>query len=369
MRLAFASTIQGVCWAGSEELWYATAMRALNLGHDIACLVHRPVDESTQIDELRRQGVTIFRRVATGHPRVRSIREKFVSSLQRLIRWNPDVVLVSLGSPLDLCYWAECSHFLLDSSTRFILILQFNADSISFAAEQREQCQKLFSRANSVVFVSQHNRDLLRRQLAMEFGRHQVIYNPIRLIAEAPLAHPQGKTTFGCVARLETRWKGQDVLLECLSQQQWHYRDWKLNFYGTGPDEIYIRRLIKHYDLADRVTMCGYVRDMQKVWSGCHVKVLASHGEGTPLAVLEAMMCGRTVITTDAGGNHEVLVDGQTGFIADAATPRAFGQTLESAWQQRGHWSAMGAAAHQDAKLLSEDDPAGRLLDMAIKET
>jgi len=140
----------------------------------------------------------------------------------------------------------------------------------------------------------------------------------------------------------------------------------RLNIYGSGPDEDYVRRLIQHYDLSGTVTMKGYVRDMQQVWAECHAMALASHGEGTPLAVLEAMMCGRITITTDVGGNLEVLDDGLTGFVADAATPRSFLSTLNRAIQRKADWQTMGAAAHKAAVDLANADPAGRLLSLVL---
>ena len=43
--------------------------------------------------------------------------------------------------------------------------------------------------------------------------------------------------------------------------------------------------------------------------------ILPSYREGTPKANLEAMACGRAVITTDAPGCKETVVDGKNGFL------------------------------------------------------
>ena len=52
-----------------------------------------------------------------------------------------------------------------------------------------------------------------------------------------------------------------------------------------------------------------------------------------PLALVEAMLCGRTAVVTDVGGNAEWIEDGETGFVAEAATAKSFGAALkERGW-------------------------------------
>jgi glycosyltransferase involved in cell wall biosynthesis len=161
-------------------------------------------------------------------------------------------------------------------------------------------------------------------------------------------------------------WKGQDILLEVLSSDVWKSRQWKLRIYGNGSDKLHIEHLIKMFGLQERAAFAGFVNDTREIWSDSQLMVLPSRGEGTPLATLEAMMCGRPVVTTDVGGNREVLEEGLTGWIADAATPRSFGQAMERAWLDRGRWAEMGRAAHLRAIEVDAQEPS-RLLLTVIK--
>jgi glycosyltransferase involved in cell wall biosynthesis len=97
--------------------------------------------------------------------------------------------------------------------------------------------------------------------------------------------------------------------------------------------------------------------------------LLPTRGEGMPLAVIEAMMCGRPVITTDAGGNLEILDTGVNGWVADAATSLSFGKILEQAWTVLPEWKNIGIAAHVRALKLVKDDPAGRLIQLLQRIT
>lgn len=82
------------------------------------------------------------------------------------------------------------------------------------------------------------------------------------------------------------------------------------------------------------ITYSGFTRDVRPHLTACHVFVLPSYREGTPRSVLEALAVGRPVITTDAPGCRETVVDEQNGFLIpprDAqALADAMGRMIES---------------------------------------
>lgn len=63
------------------------------------------------------------------------------------------------------------------------------------------------------------------------------------------------------------------------------------------------------------VTYHGFQRDVRPYLATSHVYVLPSYREGTPRSVLEAMATARPVITTDAPGCRETVVEGVNGFL------------------------------------------------------
>ena len=91
---------------------------------------------------------------------------------------------------------------------------------------------------------------------------------------------------------------------------------------------------------------------------------MASRTEGTPLALVEAMLCGRPSVVSDVGGNLEWVVEPRNGFIAEAPSVRSFGAALERAWAARADWEAIGKAAHHDALGLIDPTPGKSLLEL-----
>jgi glycosyltransferase involved in cell wall biosynthesis len=58
------------------------------------------------------------------------------------------------------------------------------------------------------------------------------------------------------------------------------------------------------------------------------VFVLSSLVEGLSLSILEAMAAAKPVVVTDVGGNREIVVDGETGFIVPPKNPAAIAEKV-----------------------------------------
>jgi L-malate glycosyltransferase len=364
VNLAFISTVRGYHWAGTEEVWYAAALKALEAGHKVTAYIHQDISAAEQIQNLIARGGRVSARRTLRFSRLWPLKEKFAPSFPVQQLQSFDVILLSLGSLTDIFYVPGLLESLQQAKTPYVLFCQFNAESLAFPPTQRAALRKFAGDSAGCCFVSRQNLELAERQLAMTLPAAQVIWNPVRITLPQPLPWPaSGIVRFASVARLETLWKGQDVLLEILSKSPWLAREWSLSFFGEGPDEEHLKNAVKFFGLEKRVAFRGYVRDLKEIWADQHALVLPSRGEGLPLAILEAMTCGRPTIATDVGGNCEILEEGVTGFIAEAATPRSFGQAMETAWTEQLRWQQMGQAAHERAQKIISSDPTGKLLD------
>lgn len=65
----------------------------------------------------------------------------------------------------------------------------------------------------------------------------------------------------------------------------------------------------------DTLEFLGKLDDVRPAIAQSTVYVLPSYREGTPRTVLEAMAMGRPIITTDAPGCRETVIDGENGFL------------------------------------------------------
>ena len=120
--------------------------------------------------------------------------------------------------------------------------------------------------------------------------------------------------------------------------------------------EEHVKQLAQMLQLSS-VHFCGHVTDVTEIWRTHHALVLASRGEGLPLAAMEAMLCGRPCILTDAGGNSEILVDGESGFLASGATVRALDEAMERAWSQRRKSSGIRQGSRRPCSKTHSSEP------------
>jgi glycosyltransferase involved in cell wall biosynthesis len=73
----------------------------------------------------------------------------------------------------------------------------------------------------------------------------------------------------------------------------------------------------------------GKLIDVRPAIEACSVFVLPSYREGTPRTVLEAMAMGRAVITTDAPGCRETVVNGDNGYLVPVKSVEALVSAIE----------------------------------------
>jgi glycosyltransferase involved in cell wall biosynthesis len=74
------------------------------------------------------------------------------------------------------------------------------------------------------------------------------------------------------------------------------------------------------------------------------IHVSASHTEGFPNNVLEAMCASLPVVAASVGGIPEMVVDGQTGLLVPARDPEGMAGALLALAHDPGRRKAMGEA-------------------------
>lgn len=130
----------------------------------------------------------------------------------------------------------------------------------------------------------------------------------------------------GTVGRLEAV-KDQPNLLEAfielLKSPKVIDKDIKLILVGDGSLKDKLQQRVEAAELQNKVWLTGAREDVPELMNLMALFVLPSLAEGISNTILEAMACGLPVIATNVGGNAELIMDGETGFVVPRADPAA----------------------------------------------
>lgn len=99
---------------------------------------------------------------------------------------------------------------------------------------------------------------------------------------------------------------------------------------GSGKERLQqkIRDTVNGLGLAEQVHFLGNVANLPDRLSRVRIFVLATHWEGMPLALVEAMAAGCACIVSDVIGAREVIVDGETGLLVPESDPQALAYAI-----------------------------------------
>ncbi len=194
--------------------------------------------------------------------------------------------------------------------------------------------------ARFVVTISEFNRRFL---LAHASARHEDVHvvhcgvDP-RAYEFRPRAVPTSRPVRAlCVASLQ-EYKGHTVLLQALAARPRLQRV-ELDLVGGGKLRSSLERLTAQLGIAERVRFFGSLTEQQvrERLEQADLFVLPSivardrQMEGLPVALMEALACGIPVVSTRLSGIPELVIDGETGLLAEPNNVHGLADALERA--------------------------------------
>jgi glycosyltransferase involved in cell wall biosynthesis len=214
----------------------------------------------------------------------------------------------------------------------------------------------------SDVFFFQNPDDLqeLRNglffSLSDRFGSDKQVVNGSGVdISDYPFSKLSIKPfVFLCVARL-IREKGVYEFVEAARYLKPRYPD--VSFVLVGAHDINLTSSVSLHELetwknSDYVKIMEPVSDIVPLMKNATVFVLPSYREGTSRAILEAMSCGRPVVTSDVPGCRGPVVNGFNGLLVEPRNSKSLASAMESMITKPCSLSYMGMNARKRAEEL-----------------
>ncbi|MCX5706668.1 MAG: sugar transferase, partial [Candidatus Omnitrophica bacterium] len=162
----------------------------------------------------------------------------------------------------------------------------------------------------------------------------------------------------GCLGSL-VKQKGQEYLIKATKLLKDKIPNLKVMIVGDKISDTDIQgtkesliELTHHLKLDDIVIFTGFIKEHAKMLNILDLLVLTSISPETfGRVAVEGMLCGKAVIATAAGGILEIIKDGQTGRLVQAANPEELARVIEELYNNKKQRQEIAHSAKQESAL------------------
>lgn len=291
-------------------------------GHDVAVLVG---GEGHYVDMLRERGIPVY-------PLPRMLRDIRPLREPGALR-EMTATLARIGPDLVSTHSAKAG-FLGRMAARRVGVPSIYtahgwcfADGVQGNRRLYRMLEGIAARLSQrIITVSEYDRQLALRTGVGSPERLQTIHNGMPDVRPELLAHPaEERCRIVMVGRFEDQ-KDQGTLVRALAALR--ELPWELRLVGDGELRPNVEALAEQLGVAERVVFLGVRSDVAEQLADADVFVLASHWEGFPRSILEAMRAGLPVVASRVGGVAESVADGDTGMVVEPADVTAMTRAL-----------------------------------------
>jgi glycosyltransferase involved in cell wall biosynthesis len=167
----------------------------------------------------------------------------------------------------------------------------------------------------------------------------------------------EGALVVGWVGRL-SREKGADIFLRAAARVLAECPKARFVVVGDGPDLDALNALIDDLKIRESVSLTGRREDMPAVYASLDVMVSSSRQEGLPMAILEGMASGLSLVATAVGDVPTVVRDGSTGILVASENVEQLAADMVELLRDASLRRRLGAAAK---RLIAEEFSAERM--------
>jgi glycosyltransferase involved in cell wall biosynthesis len=289
-----------------------------------------------------------------------------VPGLIRYLRNEKPSCLVSALSHTNVV--AIFSHLVTKSSAKLIVsehtpLFQAQANA-SFLRDRFLPffIRALYSRANHIIAVSRGVADQLA-VLGVPRDKIAVIHNPVvdaELYekAEEAVDHswfaPRAPPVILAAGRLAKE-KDFQTLVRAFSLVR-KARPLRLMILGEGQSRAELYHLAQLLDIANDVSLPGFVDNPYKYMKRAKAFALSSLFEGFPNVLIEAMACGAPIISTDCpSGPAEILENGRWGRLTAVGDAHALAKAIEETLDEVTHPDVKSRASIFSVEKMTDE--------------
>ncbi len=220
--------------------------------------------------------------------------------------------------------------------------MQKRAERLSFRLAHRVIANCLVVQ-NQLIREGVSPKRIIQHYNGLELDRMKVRSDLTRGEARAIFGLPDNRRFVTIVANLRNPVKDHPMFLRAAERVRAAVPDAAFVIAGEGELMPSLRELASKLGIEKDVHFIGRCDDVAGLLFASDVGVLSSKAEGFANAILEYMAAGLPVVTTDAGGVREAIIEGETGFVVPGGDDELMADRIIHVLSDNGKARAMGA--------------------------
>jgi len=347
-HICFFNTIQ--FWGGGEKIYFEYAVGLKELGYRVTVVCRA---DSALAKKVKGVGIKTFFISASNRSFLNPVK---LLKLKRFFQKEAvDVVMFSASQDLKLGGLA--AHL---AGLPQIVYRRGLASPI----KNRPLNRFLLGKVTTLLIAnSNETKRTMRLHLkdAIPEGKIKIVYNGLKIddfdrhqfkkIEEIERNH--SGIILGNAGRL-TEQKGHLLLIKVASILKNRNLDFTLFIAGSGPLKSKLQEQIHEKQLEKHVFLLDFVEDIASFMQSIDIFLLSSLWEGFGFVLAEAMVYAKPIVAFDITSNPELVIDGQTGYLAPVDNLKHFADRVEILIQDGKKRSEFGSAGRKRVEVQFE---------------
>lgn len=239
------------------------------------------------------------------------------------------------------------------------LVATVHGKNYFWEKRRRRLAYRWVSRIATMVAVSQDLKQFIVEKVGIAPHRLKVLYNGVHALQNCSsvevnqfrkeLGLPESHQVVGVVGNLYPV-KGHQYLIEAIPSILMKCPNTSFVFAGRGELETDLKAQVHRLGVDTKVFFLGLRHDIHRILAMLDVFVLPSLSEGLSMAILEAMVAGKPVVATRVGGNPELVIDGETGFLVPEKDSQALADRVLTLLTNRPQAALLGEQGQRRAE-------------------
>lgn len=335
-----AMLIGALTKGGAERVLVNLADDLIQKGHQVTMVTQYLRENEYPLNPKVKRVISDITEEETGKSRVLNFCRRFLKLRGIWKTEKPDVILSFIGK----------NNIMTILTSRLLAI----PVAVSVRAEPSEEyyntllaiCAKvLFQKADCVILQTRQAAEYFPKRLEKKIC---YLKNPIN---ESFFRDPyvgERKRKLVAVGRVDEN-KNHKLLIDAFASIAKDYAEEQLIIYGEGELRQSLQDYVKDLGLEDQIKLPGSVDQVAEQIEGADGFVLCSNTEGSPNTLIEAMVLGLPVISTDCpcGGPADLIIDGVNGLLVPVGNVQAMADALRKLLSDSTKAKQMGEEARK----------------------